>query len=234
MGLTLEKLKAPFIMIDHHEAPDSYATVTYSETAYGSTCEMVYHFIEALGDLEKIDKTIATCLYTGITTDSGSFRFPKTTPKTHQIVAQLIEKGVENYTIHNELYDNNSFNSLQLLGRALQNMQILPEYQTSFITLSQKELDEFHYVKGDTEGIVNYGLSIKGIIFTVIFIENKEENIIKISLRSQGDFDVNKFAREFFNGGGHKNAAGGKSYETLPKTVERFKAIVLSTPELKC
>jgi phosphoesterase RecJ-like protein len=113
-------------------------------------------------------------------------------------------------------------------------MQILPEYQTSFITLSQKELDEFHYVKGDTEGIVNYGLSIKGIIFTVIFIENKEENIIKISLRSQGDFDVNKFAREFFNGGGHKNAAGGKSYETLPKTVERFKAIVLSTPELKC
>jgi bifunctional oligoribonuclease and PAP phosphatase NrnA len=233
MGLTLEKLKAPFIMIDHHEAPDSYAAVTYSDTAYGSTCEMIYDFIEALGDLEKIDKTIATCLYTGITTDSGSFRFPKTTPATHRIVAELIEKGVENYTIHNELYDNNSYNSLQLLGRALQNMQVLPEYKTSYITLSQKELDEFHYVKGDTEGIVNYGLSIKGIIFTAIFIENREENIIKISLRSQGDFDVNKFAREFFNGGGHKNAAGGKSYATLNETVEHFKSIVKATSELK-
>ena len=233
MGLTLEKLKAPFIMIDHHEAPDSYATVTYSDTTFGSTCEMVYHFIEALGDLEKIDKTIATCLYTGITTDSGSFRFPKTTPRTHQIVAQLIEKGVENYTIHNELFDNNSYNSLQLLGRALQNMQVMPEFKTSYITLSQKELDQFHYVKGDTEGIVNYGLSIKGIIFTAIFIENKEENIIKISLRSQGDFDVNKLAREHFNGGGHKNAAGGKSYASLKETVEQFKSIVQATSELK-
>lgn len=233
MGLTLEKLKAPFIMIDHHETPDSYATVTYSDTSFGSTCEMVYHFITALGDVDKINKTIATCLYTGITTDSGSFRFPKTTPATHRIVAELIEKGVENYSIHNELYDNNSYNSLQLLGRALQNMQVLPEFKTSYITLSQKELDEFHYVKGDTEGIVNYGLSIKGIIFTVIFIENKEENIIKISLRSQGDFDVNKFAREFFNGGGHKNAAGGKSYATLNETVEHFKSIVKATSELK-
>lgn len=233
MGLTLEKLKATFIMIDHHEAPDSYATVTYSDTSFGSTCEMVYQFIEALGDLDKINKTIATCLYTGITTDSGSFRFPKTTPATHRIVAKLIEKGVENYSIHNDLYDNNSYNSLQLLGRALQNMQVLPEFKTSFITLSQKELDEFHYVKGDTEGIVNYGLSIKGIIFTAIFIENRDENIIKISLRSQGDFDVNKFAREFFNGGGHKNAAGGKSHATLEDTIKQFKAIVQSTNELK-
>lgn len=119
------------------------------------------------------------------------------------------------------------------MGRALQNMQVLPEFKTSFIALSQKELDEFHYVKGDTEGIVNYGLSIKGIIFTAIFIENRDENIIKISLRSQGDFDVNKFAREFFNGGGHKNAAGGKSHSTLEDTIKQFKAIVQSTNELK-
>ena len=112
-------------------------------------------------------------------------------------------------------------------------MQELPEFKTSYITFSQKELDQFHYVKGDTEGIVNYGLSIKGIIFTAIFIENKEENIIKISLRSQGDFDVNKLAREHFNGGGHKNAAGGKSYASLKETVEQFKSIVQATSELK-
>ena len=226
MEQVLNKLSAPMIMIDHHQKPDTYATITYSDTAIGSTCEMVYNLISFLDKKALIDKTIATCLYTGITTDSGSFRFPSTTSTTHRIVAELIDLGIDNSEIHNLLFDDNSSNRLQLLGRALQNIKVFPEFKTSYITLSQKELDEFHYQKGDTEGIVNYGLTIKGIHFAAIFIEHKEENIIKISFRSQGTFDVNQFARENFNGGGHINAAGGKSYESMKATTNKFEDLI--------
>jgi bifunctional oligoribonuclease and PAP phosphatase NrnA len=226
MEQVLSKLSAPMIMIDHHQLPDSYATFTYSDTSFGSTCEMIYNFIGYLNQKSLIDKTIATCLYTGILTDSGGFRFPKTTGTTHRIVAEFIDLGVENTEIPNLLFDNNSYERLQLLGRALQNMKVLLEKKTSYITLSQKELDEFNFVKGDTEGIVNYGLTIKGIVFAAIFIEHRDENIIKISFRSQGEFDVNQFAREHFNGGGHINAAGGKSYDSLANTIKKFEQII--------
>ncbi|MEM0578530.1 DHH family phosphoesterase [Flavobacterium polysaccharolyticum] len=226
METVLKTLTVPFIMIDHHQKPDDYATVMYSDTQFGSTCEMIYNFITYLGQKSSIDKTIATCIYTGILTDSGSFRFPKTTGNTHRIVADLIDLGVENTVVPTLLFDNSSYNRLQLLGRALQNMQLIPEKQTSYITLTQAELNEFHFVKGDTEGIVNYGLSIKGIVFSAIFIENQEEKIIKISFRSQGAFDVNEFARNHFNGGGHINAAGGKSEESLSATVAKFEELV--------
>lgn len=222
----LNKLSVPFVMIDHHQAPDDYATVTYSDTSFGSTCEMVYNFIEFLDKKSLIDKTIATCLYTGILTDSGGFKFPKTTGRTHRIVAEFIDIGVQNTEIPNLLFDNNSLNRLQLLGRSLQNMKVLPTFKTAYTTLSQKELNEFYYEKGDTEGNVNYALSIKGIIFAAIFIEHRDENIIKISFRSQGDFDVNQFAREHFNGGGHINAAGGKSNDTLENTIKKFEELV--------
>ena len=226
MEHVLAKLKAPFIMIDHHQKPDDYATFTYSDTSFGSTCEMIYNFILFLGKKEDIDKTIGTCIYTGILTDSGSFRFPKTTGTTHRIIAELIDLGVENTEIPTLLFDNSSFGRLQLLGRALQNMKVLTEHQTAYTTLTQDELNAFDYVKGDTEGIVNYGLSIKGIVFTAIFIENKEEKIIKISFRSQGDFDVNQFARDHFNGGGHRNAAGGKSEVSMEETIRKFEGLV--------
>lgn len=226
MEQVLSKLQAPYIMIDHHQKPDDYAAVTYSDTAFGSTCEMVYNFILFLGKKQDIDKTIGTCIYTGILTDSGSFRFPKTTGTTHRIVAELIDLGVENTEIPSLLFDNSSFGRLQILGRALQNMKVLPEHKTAYTTLSQDELNSFDYVKGDTEGIVNYGLSIKGILFTAIFIENKEEKIIKISFRSQGDFDVNQFARDHFNGGGHRNAAGGKSETSMAETIQKFEDLV--------
>lgn len=215
-----------FVMIDHHQLPDTYAQYTFSDTGYGSTCEMVFTFLQELGYGDLIDKTIATCIYTGIVTDSGSFRFPLTTSTTHRVVADLIDKGVENSKIHNLLFDTSSYNRLQLLGRGLQNLKLLPEYKTSYITLTQEELDMFDYAKGDTEGIVNYGLSIKGIDFTAIFIENKEEGIVKISFRSQGGFDVNQFARKHFNGGGHINAAGGKSFLSLEETIQQFIAIL--------
>ncbi|WP_291133294.1 DHH family phosphoesterase [Flavobacterium sp. UBA7682] len=226
MEQVLNKVSVPMVMIDHHQKPDSYATYTYSETIFGSTCEMIYNFITFLGHKDLIDKTIASCIYTGITTDSGSFRFPSTTGTTHRIVADLIDLGIDNSEIHNQLFDNNSYNRLQLLGRALQNMKVFPKFKTSYITLSQKELDEFHYEKGDTEGVVNYGLTIRGIHFAAIFIEHRDENIIKISFRSQGDFDVNQFARDNFNGGGHINAAGGKSYESMKETIKKFENLI--------
>ncbi|WP_026714034.1 DHH family phosphoesterase [Flavobacterium daejeonense] len=226
MEKVLEVLDTTYIMIDHHQKPDDYATYMYSNTSFGSTCEMLYNFICYLEQKDQIDKTIGTCIYTGILTDSGSFRFPNTTGNTHRIVAELIDLGVENTIIPNLLFDNSSYNRLQLLGKALQNLKIIPEHKTSYITLTQEELDKFNHVKGDTEGIVNYGLTIKGIQFTAIFIENKDENIIKISFRSQGNFDVNEFARAHFNGGGHRNAAGGKSEISMEETIAKFENLV--------
>lgn len=222
MEQTLKELTVPFLMIDHHEKPDDYASYIFSDINYGSTCEMVYHFISELGKEYLINQQIASCLYTGIVTDSGSFKYPNTTSTTHRVVASLLEKGAKNAEIHNLLFDNNSYNRLKLLGRALENMVVLPELQTAYILLSQKDLDEFHFQKGDTEGIVNYPLTIKGIVFSVIFIENYQEKIIKMSFRSQGNFDVNLFARNHFSGGGHKNAAGGKSILSLAESEKRF------------
>lgn len=222
----LTQLEKTFIMIDHHQAPDSYAKYIYSDTSMSSTCEMVYHFIEKLDQLELINKTVATCIYTGLVTDTGSFRFSSTTSTTHEVASELIKKGINNALIHNNLFDTSSYNRLQLLGKALQNMKLMQDYKTSYITLSQEELNTHNHQKGDTEGFVNYGLSIDGIDFTAIFIENKDEGIIKISFRSQNGFDVNQFARNYFNGGGHLNAAGGKSTNSLEETVNSFVSIV--------
>ncbi|WP_298899949.1 bifunctional oligoribonuclease/PAP phosphatase NrnA [uncultured Psychroserpens sp.] len=214
------------IMIDHHHQPDNYAEYMYSDVNMSSTCEMVYNFIDMLGDSDKINSDIATCLYVGIMTDTGSFRFPSTTSATHKIIGNLIEKGANNSEIHNNLYDTNSYERLQLLGRALSNLKVIPEYRTAYITLSQEELNTFKFKKGDTEGFVNYGLSLKGVIFAAIFIENQQENIIKISLRSKGDFSVNELSREHFSGGGHTNAAGGKSDLNLSDTIDKFISIL--------
>lgn len=222
MQNTLQEFKGIFMVIDHHQQPDDFAKYLFLDTSICSTCQMVYHYLEKLNDVEVIDEDIATCIYTGIMTDTGSFRFPSTTSETHRIVADLIDKGADNAKIYNNVYDTNSYGSLQLLGRALTNLVVIPELKTAYITLSQAELDEFDFQKGDTEGIVNYGLSVDGVIFAAIFIEDIEQKIIKISLRSKGSFSVNKFAREHFDGGGHDNAAGGKSKITMGETVEKF------------
>ncbi|WP_034044443.1 DHH family phosphoesterase [Wocania ichthyoenteri] len=228
METVLAESKALKIMIDHHQAPDDYATYMFSDVSMSSTCEMIYHFIDMLGDTSRIDSNIATCIYVGIMTDTGSFRFPSTTSKTHQIIAKLIEKGANNAEIHNNVYDTNSYERLQLLGCALSNLKVIPEARTAYITLSQDELNMFNYKKGDTEGVVNYGLSLDNIVFAAIFIEDKQEDIIKISLRSKGNFSVNEFSRAHFNGGGHTNAAGGRSELSLKNTVEKFISILPS------
>ncbi|HXJ97331.1 MAG TPA: bifunctional oligoribonuclease/PAP phosphatase NrnA [Gelidibacter sp.] len=226
METLLENSKAIKIMIDHHQQPHDYATYIYSDVAMSSTCEMVYDFIDLLGDAPTIDAAIATSLYAGILTDTGSFRFPSSTSKTHRVAANLIDKGANHSDIYNSIYDTNSYERLQLLGVALKNLKVIPEYRTAYITLSQDELNAANFKKGDTEGFVNYGLSIKNIVFAAIFIEHKQEGIIKISLRSEGEFSVNEFSRENFDGGGHTNAAGGKSDLSLIDTVEKFISIL--------
>ncbi|MFT4800875.1 MAG: phosphoesterase RecJ-like protein [Flavobacteriaceae bacterium] len=226
LATELEESIADFILIDHHQQPDDYAVVTYSDVGMCSTSEMVFHFMEALDSIELLNKEIATQLYVGIMTDTGSFRFPATTATTHRVIANLIEAGANNSTIHQNVYDTNSPDRLKLLGTALNNMVMLPEFRTAYITISQDELNENNFKKGDTEGFVNYALSMSGVIFAIIFIENKKEDIIKISLRSKGDFSVNEFSRNHYNGGGHTNAAGGRSLKSLTDTIEEFISIL--------
>ncbi|GGK49459.1 MULTISPECIES: DHH family phosphoesterase [Flavobacteriaceae] len=230
MENTLNEFEGEFIMIDHHQEPDSVAKYLFSDTSICSTCQMVYHFLEKLDAIDEIDAPIATALYTGIMTDTGSFRFASTTSTTHKIIADLIDKGANNALIHNNVYDTNSYGRLQLLGRALTNLTVIEKLKTAYIILTQQDLDDFNYQKGDTEGVVNYALSLEGVIFAVIFIEDIEQKIIKISFRSKGSFSVNKFARNHFNGGGHDNAAGGRSEISLEATVSEFLNVL---PEYK-
>jgi phosphoesterase RecJ-like protein len=222
----LETYHGTFIMIDHHLQPSNVAQYLFSDTSICATAQMVYHFLENIKEIKAITPEIATCLYSGILTDTGSFRFPNTTPTTHKIVAELIENGADNSIIYDNIYNTNTYGRLQLLGQSLKNLKIVEEYKTAFITLSEKEKEENSFQKGDTEGVVNYALSIKNIIFGVIFIEDKEQKIIKISFRSKGSFSVNQFARKHFDGGGHDNAAGGRSDDSMQETVNRFLSLL--------
>ena len=226
MEAVLEQSPATFVMIDHHQQPADYAAVTYSDTSMSSTCEMVYHFIDFLDDTGLIDKEMASCIYTGIMTDTGSFRFSSTTSKTHTVVAALIDKGADNTDIYQNINDSWSLSKMQLLGVALKNLRVVEEFNTAYITLTQEELDDHNFQKGDTEGFVNYGLALLGIRFAVIFIENKADTIIKMSLRSKGNFSVNDVARTHYHGGGHINAAGGKSDLNMKDTIAHFISIL--------
>ncbi|TRZ43597.1 DHH family phosphoesterase [Robertkochia solimangrovi] len=226
LQFALADFKGKYIMIDHHQQPSDYAWLQYSDVMMSSTCEMVWHFLDTLEETHAVDAAIASCLYAGIMTDTGSFRFPSTSSTTHRVVAELIDKGADNAAIHNAVFDSNSPDKLQLLGCALSNLETLPEYHTAIITLNSEELNRHNFKKGDTEGFVNYGLSMKGIRFAVILIESAQEQIIKISLRSKGDFSVNQFARDHFNGGGHINAAGGRSELSLEETKKKFKSLL--------
>ncbi|MBT8259053.1 MAG: bifunctional oligoribonuclease/PAP phosphatase NrnA [Bacteroidia bacterium] len=226
MENALKESSKTMVMIDHHQQPKDYAKFVYSDPEICSTSQMIYHFLEKLDDVSSISPQIATCLYVGIMTDTGSFRFASTTSTTHRVIADLIDKGANNSEIHINVYDNQSFNRLQLLGQALNNLKVIPEYHTAYIILSQDELNRYQFKKGDTEGVVNYALSVQGVKFALIFIEHRQEGIVKISLRSKCGFDVNQFARNHFNGGGHINAAGGRSNKSLEQTIEDFITIL--------
>ncbi len=211
------------ILIDHHELPqtESFA-YGISIPAKSSTAEMVFDFIQQSGHTDKISAEVAECLYTGLVTDTGSFRFPATTGTVHSMVSVLMEKGLIHTKIHEAIFDNGSENRLRFIGNALLNrMQVFYEYNTALIAIPAADLVKYEISTGDTEGLVNYPLSIEGIKFAVIVIDRGE--LRKFSFRSKGEFDVNEFARTYFNGGGHKNAAGGQSSEPFEKAVEHFK-----------
>lgn len=209
------------VLIDHHQQPSPDFDIAFSDTTACSTAQMVYEFVEALGQTELLDGAAAEALYTGIMTDTGSFRFPATTADTHRIVAKLIDLGANNAAVHQRVFDNNTYQRQKLLGYAMgQKLRYLPEYNAAVLSLSKQELEDHGYQKGDTEGFVNMALSIKGVRLAV-FVSEKEAGV-RLSLRSKGDFSVNQMARDHFNGGGHINAAGGASDLSIEETVQKF------------
>ena len=218
--------KALKILIDHHQQPDTPSfAYGISDVKMSSTCEMVYDFIVQSGHSNLINLDIATCLYTGLMTDTGSFRFPSTTASVHKIVAHLKELGLQHAKIHENIYDNSTEGRLKFMGNAFLNrMTVLPEFKTAIMAIPKTDIYKFELKTGDTEGLVNYLLSIEGIKFAAIVIDREEER--KWSFRSKGNFDVNIFARTHFEGGGHANAAGGRSSKSVDETFNDFKNII--------
>jgi phosphoesterase RecJ-like protein len=214
------------ILIDHHEQPQREAfAYGVSDTSKSSTCEMVYDFIMHSGHGNLLDETMAECLYTGVMTDTGSFRFPSTTASVHRMVAHLKDLGLKHTLVHEHIYDNFLENRLRFIGFALlHRMEVLYEYNTALMYITRDDLIKYDIRTGDTEGLVNYLLTISGIKFGAIVVDRSEER--KWSFRSKGYFDVNTFARKHFEGGGHLNAAGGRSSESLLDTVEKFKEVL--------
>jgi phosphoesterase RecJ-like protein len=222
VGPWIEKAKAKKILIDHHQQPEDFDFV-YSDVKIPATSQMIYHFIDALKDAELVNQDIAECLYTGIMTDTGGFRFRSTSATTHRIVANLIEKGADPAMITSNTWDTNTVSRLHLLALILGRIEVVKDGKVAILWLKRDELKEFGFQKGDTEGFVNYGLSIMGTQVSAFFMEDLYEDFIKISFRSKDDVDVNQFSRKYFNGGGHINAAGGKYMKSIEKTIEDFK-----------
>ena len=222
MANRLRKLACEKILIDHHQQPETEMfAYGVSNTEKSSTCEMVYDFIVGSGHADMIDIDIAACLYAGVMTDTGSFRFQGASAAVHRMVADLKDTGLNHTKIHENLFDNFLENRLRFIGYVLQNkMDIFYEYNAALISIPWKDLQRFEIKTGDTEGLVNYPLSIQGIKMAALIIDRDEE--VKCSFRSKGDFDVNTFARKYFQGGGHYNASGGHSSDSLEDTVKRF------------
>ena len=230
LGEVVKDASAKKIMIDHHLDPEDFDDFRYWNTTASSAAQLVYEFItEFLGDKRSITAEVATCLYTGIMTDSGSFRFPSTTANVHRITAELIDLGADNVAIQQLVYADSTESRLRFLGYCLSNkLEVLPEYNTAMITVSREETNHFNVVTGDTEGIVNYALSITGIRLAAFIVERKDK--IKLSLRSSGTFPANEICKNYFHGGGHRNAAGGQSESTLEQVIHQFKTLL---PEYK-
>jgi phosphoesterase RecJ-like protein len=220
-----KKSGAVKILIDHHVEPEIGAyDFIHSKTDISSTSEFIYELMKYLSR-DLIDKPISECIYTGIMTDTGSFSFNCNYVRTFEIVAELYKTGMDGARINRLIYANNTESRLRLLGYSLsQKLKVIPEYHTAYIFLSKEELNKYHFKDGDTEGLVNYALSIEGIRFAALFSERT--NKIRVSLRSVGEFSVNRFAKKHFEGGGHRNAAGGDSFISMNKTLEKFEKLL--------
>jgi len=222
----LQKLSCTKILIDHHQQPDT-ANFDFgiSDTNKSSTCEMIYDFIVDSGNNEMITPEVGECIYAGVVADTGSFRFSSTHASVHRLVADLKERGLDHIHIHEALYDNFLENRLRFIGHILMNrMEVFYEFNTALISIPKSDLLRYYIKTGDTEGLVNYPLSIKGIKLAALVIDRDEER--KWSFRSKGGFDCNSFAKKYFEGGGHFNASGGRSSESLTATVEHFKKAI--------
>ncbi len=213
------------VIIDHHPGPADFADIVYSDVLSSSTAELVFRFIESTGNLQLIDNISATCLYTGIMSDTGSFSFNSSQPETYRVLSELLKKGIDKDYIYSMVYDNFSESRLRLLGYCLdRKMVVLPVYKTAYISLSLDEKKQYNYIRGDSEGFVNYPLSISGVDFVAFFIENNDH--VKISFRSKGKFNTNVFAQKHFDGGGHVNASGGESKLSLFDTINKFVSLL--------
>lgn len=225
LATILSASKAIKILVDHHPEPEPGFEIVLSDVAASSTAELVYRLIVSLGCKEPVMLQIAECLYAGIVTDTGSFSYSCNHPNTYLITASLIASGVDGEKLHRLIYHNYSEDRMRLLGLCLgEKLEVLSEKNAAFISLSRDDLARYNHATGDTEGFVNYAMSIENITFAALFIEKDDH--VKISFRSVGDIDVNLFARKYFCGGGHKNASGGKSSESLIQTVNRFRDLV--------
>lgn len=215
----------PKVLIDHHPYPVDFCDYMVSETEYSSTAELVFDVVQQLGLAEHMNHNAAEGLFAGIMTDTGSFSHNISRPNTFHVVAKLMEWGIDTGKIHAAVYHNFSANRMKLMGHCLgEKMEVFPEFRSAVIWLSQEELEAFDYKPGDTEGFVNYPLSIQNIVFSALFIEKKDH--IKVSFRSKGSFPANEFSRDHFSGGGHRNAAGGEIKLTLEEAVEKFRQLL--------
>ena len=225
LGDEVRKSKAVKVLIDHHLQPDPFAEYEYWSTEAAATAELVYDLIVKLNDRHYIDQDIAECLYAGIMTDTGQFKHPNTTRNVHIVTANLMELGADVAKVGRYIYDNNSLDRLRFTGYALsKKLKVLKKYKTAYFWISTEDLKKYNSRTGDTEGLVNHALSLAGVVFSAVIIERPDT--IRISLRSKGNFSVNDFARDHFEGGGHPNAAGGKSDLTLEQTVKKFEETV--------
>jgi phosphoesterase RecJ-like protein len=227
-GELVDEARCPKVMIDHHLFPEPFADFMLSETTASSTCELVYDFIHLLGREEDLDKVIGECLFTGILTDTGSFTYSNS-PKLFRTVANLLEIGVDDLRLQDLIFNSMNEKQLRILGHCLYNrLEIIPEFHTGIITLTKEDYAFFDINRGDTEGVVNFLLKLRDVKLAAFIHE--QPKIVKLSLRSKGDIDVQDMAKVHFRGGGHKNAAGGASFHNLSVTVRRFKEIL---PEYK-
>jgi phosphoesterase RecJ-like protein len=217
--------KATRILIDHHIQPENEFDLIFSEVGVSSTSELLFQVVNSIGYGNCITREMAECFFVGIMTDTGSFSFACNRTETFQIAASLISTGIDAERIHRMVYDTYSESRMRLLGRCLgTNMKVLPELATAYIWLTKDELTEFNYQQGDTEGVVNYALSIQNVAVAALFTERDDR--IRVSLRSKGEFSVNEFARTHFNGGGHRNAAGGDIFKSMSETLTWFESLL--------
>ncbi|RLD76212.1 MAG: bifunctional oligoribonuclease/PAP phosphatase NrnA [Bacteroidetes bacterium] len=217
--------KAFKVMIDHHPQPTGFANIEISDTSVSSTSELVYEAIQEMGDIKYLNSDFADSILTGIITDTGLFHHNSEKPRTFEVVAELIKLGGNKEKVIDQVYNTFTYDRLKLLGNSLYNgMHVLPEYSSAYIVLTKENQEKFNYQNGDSEGHVNWPLSINNINFSALFTE--KDDLVKVSFRSKDHFDVNLFAREHYHGGGHKKAAGGKSYKPLNETLEEFVSLL--------